>query len=650
MPSLHVPLLLRAGVVLAVLLASSAQVPVPTPTPTPLPPPTAIVAGRIVDAAGAPVPNAVASLVSSSGPQNPRGGQQGDRVVTNADGRFAFVGLAAGGYRIESSKPGWLAGGYGRKRPGGGVMPIILKDGERRNDLTLTMWRVGVLGGRVTADNGDPLIGAEVRAMRRTYIAGRSRYDTPVRERTDDRGVFRFSTLLPGDYLVVVLMSVLSEPPTFAGAIRASGQQPRAYLQTMAGIASAPVLFDRATGVMGPDQPLVSSLSQSLSAPVEGQPLLAYATTFHPGATSQASATSIRVVSGQPVENADVVVRLAPTWQVSGVLRDADAPLPWHAVHLVPLESGDMPLVDTATAVTDGNGAFTFYGVPRGQYIARGVKVPWPAGYELGIIGGTGAIQQIGMFGRGPGAAPPAASPEPLFHVSEPVSVSDRHVRGLTLTMQPGPRVKGLVRFEGTAEEPPDLSRVNVRLEAANGRPDNAFVTLPGTLSNDRRFATAGSLPGRYYLRVAPPPPGWTVKSISLEGREILDAPFDLNADIDNVLITFTDKPRTITGTIASTGAADAQAFVVLFPVDSSAWVDYGRTSLRVQPGSTANNTAFTLSLPPDGDYYIAAIGDEDTDDWQNPATLKRIAAVAERIKVAGESISGQVLQLRRFR
>ena len=640
-PPLHVPFLFL--LVLGAGLAPSAFQQTPQQTPRSS---IGILAGRILDAFGAPVANAVVWSVAGPAPLTPGRGQQGDRVATNAEGRFAFVGLAAGPYRLEASKPGWLPGASGRRRPGGGSTPIDLADGERRNDLAITMWRPGVIGGRITDDNGDALIGAEVRALRQQYVAGRPHYDTPIRARTDDRGVYRFSTLIPGDYLVVVLMNVLSEPPTLAGAIRAGGERPRAYLQTMTSIGAAPMLFDRASGVMGPDQQLVTSLSQSLTAPSAGQPLLAYATTFHPSSSSMASAKAVHAASGQPLEDVDIVARLAPTWQVSGTLRDSDGPLQWHAVHLVPAETGDVPLVDVATAVTDGNGAFTFYGVPRGQYIARSVRVPWPGG-GLAVTGGTGAIQQIStLAGRGgPGAAPN----EPLLHVSADVAVADRHVRGLTLVMAPGPRVKGLVRFEGTTAEPADLTRVLVGLEPANGRLDNNL--WPASLTNDRRFTTHSVLPGRYLLRLPSPPAGWTLKSVSYQGRELLDMPFDINADIENVVITFADQLRTIKGTVTSTVAAQVPgAQVVIFPVDSAAWVDYGRTSLRVTAATATGTGAFTLALPPDGEYYVAAIADEDSDDWRNPATLKRIAAVAERVRVRGESIAGQTLQLRRLR
>jgi hypothetical protein len=106
-----------------------------------------------------------------------------------------------------------------------------------------------------------------------------------------------------------------------------------------------------------------------------------------------------------------------------------------------------------------------------------------------------------------------------------------------------------------------------------------------------------------------------------------------------------------IKGTITSTIASDVPgAHVVIFPVDSASWMDYGRTSLRVTNAAATGTGAFTLALPPDGEYYLAAIADEDFDDWRNPATLRRIAAVAERIRVRGETIAAPSLQLRRLK
>jgi hypothetical protein len=63
---------------------------------------------------------------------------------------------------------------------------------------------------------------------------------------------------------------------------------------------------------------------------------------------------------------------------------------------------------------------------------------------------------------------------------------------------------------------------------------------------------------------------------------------------------------------------------------------------------------AFTLPAPPDGEYHAIAIPEEHSDDWRNPAVLKRLTALAQRIRVSDGSLSSGAqalaLPLRRLR
>jgi hypothetical protein len=410
-------------------------------------------------------------------------------------------------------------------------------------------------------------------------------------------------------------------------------------------------VFSRATGVTGANRPLVGSLSHLPGMPNEDGTWATYPTTYHPTALTEREATVVSVKSGETREAVDINVRLVPTFQISGVLNDLDGPASWHAVHLIAADTPDRPLVDISTAVTDGTGAFTFYGVPPGQYIARVIRTPYPvgAGARLGLAGGTGAIPFVATVSGGPSSGPPSVPEEPLMHVSEAVTVADRHVRGLALTMAAGPRVRGRVVFEGAAPPPTpeQLARIQVLLLAANGRQDTA--TLSGSVSADGQFATPSHWPGRYVIR-ANAPPGWHFKHATYQGRDLADLAFDLNADLTNVVLTFTDKSSRMTGTVeADSGLDVVRAMVVVFPVEPTAWVDYGRTSRRVTGVNVTPSGSFSMPTPPDGDYYILAIPGDRTDDWQNPAVLKTLATLAARLKVSGEALPTQTLRLRRI-
>jgi carboxypeptidase family protein len=613
-------------------------------------PPSGIVAGRVVDATGAPVPAATVMLLAGPAPEAQVRGLPPDanEVLADDSGRFVFSNVPAGQFRIEANKPGWLPGAFGRRRPGGVGASFDLAEGARRNDLAITLYRAAVLGGRVADDTGDPLIGAEVRAVKQVFVAGRRQNDQPIRARTDDRGIYRFSNLLPGEYVVAVLATVLSEPPGFAGAVRGAEGLPQAYLQTMAATGSNPMVFDRATGVVGPDRALVGSLSTLARMPAADGAWPAYTTTYHPAATAQSGATVVKVQTGDSRTDIDVTVRLTSTFTVSGVVRDAEGPAVWNAVHLVPAETGDRkPLVDVATAVTDAKGAFTFYGVPAGRYIARVVRVPAPSGSRYGLVGGTGEILQVMAFGEGP---PGAASvpTEPLFHADQAVVVSDRAIRDLVITMREGPRVRGRVRFEGKQPSTEEWQKAEVRLLPANGREDAVPADAP--VSSDGRFTSASLWPGRYLIR-ATPPEGWHFKDATYQGRDVSSRPLEISADLDNVVVTFTDQARTITGSVqVEPGATAEEATVILFPADSTLWVDYGRTSRLMASARVPASAQFSLRLPPPGEYFIVAIPEDAVDQWQNPDVLSRLAALAERIRVSADAAPVQTLQLKRIR
>ena len=166
-----------------------------------------------------------------------------------------------------------------------------------------------------------------------------------------------------------------------------------------------------------------------------------------------------------------------------------------------------------------------------------------------------------------------------------------------------------------------------------------------GAFASDGTFATPSTWPGRYLVRVATPPAGWTFKGATHEGRDVAYAPFDLSGDLDDVVITFTDRPTTFSGTVqASEDRQAARAVVLVFPTEPSGWVDYGRNSRRVQMAIPSSSGAFSLPSPPAGEYYVIAIPAAQAEGWQNPAVLRDLAAQADRVQVRdGQSLTHQL-------
>jgi hypothetical protein len=135
----------------------------------------ALIVGQVIDSStGNGVGGALVTLslindavaLDSSSPR-PR------TVVSTADGRYVFRDLSAGRYTIGVSKPGYISGGFGTRRPGAPRQPLVLADGQKLNASPISLWRHAALSGLVVDDGGEPVVGATVRALRRTPPRGR---------------------------------------------------------------------------------------------------------------------------------------------------------------------------------------------------------------------------------------------------------------------------------------------------------------------------------------------------------------------------------------------------------------------------------------------------------------------------------------------
>ena len=136
-----------------------------------------------------------------------REGTGDDRVrstSTSIDGRFELKELPAGRYRINVTRGGYLALDYGQRRPGELGRPIELVEKQTVDKIEFALPRMGLITGRVTDENGEPIEGVTMYALRSMFFDGRRRL-VPVnmRSETDDAGEFRITRLAPGTYYVM---------------------------------------------------------------------------------------------------------------------------------------------------------------------------------------------------------------------------------------------------------------------------------------------------------------------------------------------------------------------------------------------------------------------------------------------------------------
>ena len=161
---------------------------------------TAVIRGYVLAAGtGAPIRRAQVRAMAMN-----VGG--GGVTSTDAEGRYEIKDLPAGRYSISAAKSGYVTGQYGQRRPTEPGTPIEIADGMAADKLNFMLARGGVIAGHVLDDNGEPIAGVQVAAMRYGFQGGTRRLISSGSEggndRTDDQGGFRLFGLTPGDYYI----------------------------------------------------------------------------------------------------------------------------------------------------------------------------------------------------------------------------------------------------------------------------------------------------------------------------------------------------------------------------------------------------------------------------------------------------------------
>ena len=628
-----------------------------------------VVAGRVVDGgSGQPVSGAIVTLGGS--PQVTLGGLPAVELVaigmlppgmaptnvamTDVRGAFVLREVPAGRATLTVRAPGYLPGAYGQRRPDGSTRSLSTGEGETLTDVEVRLWKTGAISGTIFDELGEPVVEVGVRALRRTMLRGRPTFVLAGAGASDDRGMYRIGSLVPGEYVVVMPSSVTSIPTSVADsyltAAGASDPASRGFVGEVnrAGTAAA------SGGVAVGDQRVQTDYGRALApSPRSPEEFAVYPIVFHPSAHTPQQAAVVSVNSGDERTGVDLRTGLARTYRISGTAFGPDGPVPNVSIRLVPAFTRELStesgFIASATS-TDAEGRFTIIGVTPGEYVLRAQRVGATSGGGATVVrAGDGTFMVLG--GDTPSGPSGADAPGSGTLTGETaVSVTDGHLSGVSVALTGGARIAGRLEFIGSAAPPgpADLSRAGISVT----RLDGALVPSPQTRATPQgTFITPPYPPGDYQLGTLLVPPGWSLRSVLVAGRDVLDRAIPLSDDLDGVVFRFVDRLAELTGRVGRSGAGpDTAARVALFPADYEEWIASGMAARRARLVDAAPDGTFDIPNLIPADYLVAAVEADTAVELQDPRDVESLARGAMRVTLGEREQRNVTLSVTRLR
>jgi hypothetical protein len=310
------------------------------------------ISGRVTAEGGnTPLAGARIMLFPAGRPTGPIGMSQ---VLTDQSGRFVFEQVAAGDYRVDVQKAGFVPF-FSPTQP---LPTITVAAGQSLDNVDFRLQKGGAITGRVLEGNGEPMPDARIVAMRRAPSSAPVPAPVQAGQQTNDLGEFRVSGLAPGEYFIAAMPRGVSP---FGGP---------AVAPTPAGTAHTTA-----------------------------------ATTFYPGTTDQGAAQAIVVAPGGEVGNIVFTMQTAPAFSVSGIVVDESGSPIAHALVTLLGDPRSGMFGPAGHAQSQDDGRFVIGEVPAGSYrvtasimtigggtgrsnVGSGGSVAWSSGVSGGVSGG----------------------------------------------------------------------------------------------------------------------------------------------------------------------------------------------------------------------------------------------------------------------
>jgi protocatechuate 3,4-dioxygenase beta subunit len=505
-------------------------------------------------------------------------------TTTDAEGKYYFPILTPGSYRLLASAGGFVRSEYGQKRMKGAGLPITVGANQKVSDATIALTQTGAISGRVTDINGQPIVLADVFALKAAYQEGQRTFVQVLSSKTDDRGEYRIFWMTPGLYYVDVI--VPDGTNTFNLIMNADGLDTQASMNANRSIVRDVLSRPIGTGA-GPNE--------------------AHVPVYYPTTTDPLQARVVDVRPGSDTRGLDITAIRVLTRTIRGtVFNGVTRQLPSSAfpaqVRLLATDPAQQPFNGTVDQTT---GKFEIPRVVPGNYVLFGVMRQNSA---------------------------PNTPPTEVLWASMPLEVRDRDIQDLSLATVPGIATQGRITVEGITGPPPNLAGLFIGM-----RPDPLITqgapSPSGQSTTEGTFNLAQANPGKFRVYVIPMlapnnpgllgglPPGPPalrelnpyVKSIKAGGVDVIDTGVTLAPGMEtvNLEIVLATNAGAVSGRVLNDQKQPVDGAVVgLIPAVPSA---RGFRMDMYKSTSTDADGRFQLQGLPPGEYKVFAWDDVDT-------------------------------------
>ncbi|HET9468991.1 MAG TPA: carboxypeptidase-like regulatory domain-containing protein [Vicinamibacterales bacterium] len=350
-----------------------------------------------------------------------------------------------------------------------------------------------------------------------------------------------------------------------------------------------------------------------------------YPGTYYPGVTDVTQAQTVTAMLGQEVASIGFSLVPARLSRISGTVMGSNGQPLAGAMVMIRTRGSNalaalrMNMIGNAGGQVRQDGTFQLTNVPPGDYTLDVQQRP----RAMQNLQDLDALQ--------------------LEFASMPISVSG-DIDNLTIVTSPGVTVVGRVVYQGQA--PPKQNLQITAVPPAGGpSPIGALISAKalggGRVNQNGAFELRG-IAGPQLIRVQALPAGWALKSITIDGADITDAPYDFKpgVNVSGLVVTLTDRLSEITGNVRDArGQAVMDYVLVAFPEDAKLW---GPQSRYVQTTRPNQNGTFSIKGLPPGRYLAAVVPALENGLQNDPAVLDQLRPHAHSFSLA----EGQMLNL----